>query len=218
MMRGMIFDVDGVILDSMGIWMDVSARYLRARGICPEEDLCEKMWTMSLPEGADYLKEHYHLSESAEAIMQGNLAIVEDFYYFEAPMKDGVKEFLQRAKENGFRMIVATSGDKKCVRRAFERLGILDLFCDIITPVEAGAGKTSPIIYQKAAELMGVRVENAYVFEDAIHAAKTAKAAGFKVVGVYDSYSEKDQEELRKTADIYLTSFLQDESFWEEAK
>ena len=65
MIKGAIFDVDGTLLDSMGIWKDVGVRYLNSIGIEAEPDLGNILFTMSIQEGAQYVKEHYHLSQKS---------------------------------------------------------------------------------------------------------------------------------------------------------
>lgn len=86
---------------------------------------------------------------------------------------------------------------------AFERLEIAKYFDRIFTCEEAGAGKTKPDIYLQAAEYLGTRPEETLVFEDVIHAVRTAKKAGFQVVGIYDEASKDDQEEIQREADCY---------------
>ena len=71
MIKGVIFDIDGVVLDSMSIWNDLGARYLISRGIEPEEGLNEILFSMSMEQGAEYAKEHYRLNESVEDILDG---------------------------------------------------------------------------------------------------------------------------------------------------
>ena len=73
MIKGVIFDVDGTLLDSMEIWEDVGVRYLNSIGIEAEPDLGTVLFTMSIQEGAAYVKEHYHLSQEPEEIVQGVL-------------------------------------------------------------------------------------------------------------------------------------------------
>ena len=68
MIRGAIFDLDGVLLDSMGIWRNLGARYLRARGITPASGLGNVLFAMSMEQGAAYLKTHYPLPESEAEI------------------------------------------------------------------------------------------------------------------------------------------------------
>lgn len=92
---------------------------------------------------------------------------------------------------------------------AFERLGIAKYFDRIFTCEEVGAGKTKPDIYLRAAEYLGTRPEETVVFEDVIHAIRTAKQAGFQVVGIYDETSKDDQEEVRREADWYCREWAE---------
>ena len=80
MIKGAIFDVDGTLLDSMGIWKDVGVRYLNSIGIEAEPDLGNILFTMSIQEGAQYVKEHYHLSQETDEIEQNVLDIISDYY------------------------------------------------------------------------------------------------------------------------------------------
>ena len=79
MIKGAIFDVDGTLLDSMSIWQDVGARYVRSRNVEPEENLAEILFPMTVEEGAIYVKQQYSLEESVEQIVQGVLDTVRDF-------------------------------------------------------------------------------------------------------------------------------------------
>ena len=65
MTKAAVFDLDGVLLDSMGIWNDLGARYLRSLGVTPEEGLNEILFSMSMEQGAEYLHTHYALPQSA---------------------------------------------------------------------------------------------------------------------------------------------------------
>ena len=94
MIRGAIFDLDGVLLDSMGIWNDLGARYLRSRNILPEPGLNRLLFSMSMEQGAAYLKEHYPLPQSAAEIRDGIARMLADFYFFEVPAKPGAAELL----------------------------------------------------------------------------------------------------------------------------
>ena len=70
---------------------------------------------------------------------------------------------------------------------------------------EVGAGKReSARIYQEASRYLGVMPQDTFVFEDVLHALETARGAGYKVAGVYDRYSEDDQEKIRRMSDVYL--------------
>lgn len=63
MIRAAVFDLDGVVLDSMSIWKDLGSRYLLRRGLTPKPGLGELLFAMSMEQGADYLRTHYPLPE-----------------------------------------------------------------------------------------------------------------------------------------------------------
>lgn len=213
MIQGAIFDVDGTLLDSMKIWEDVSARYLRSLQVEPEKNLSKKLEKMSVEEGAQYLKTKYALPQSMEEIVHDTLEIVQDFYFYEAPLKPGAREMLESLRQAEIPMVVATSSVREHVERAFARLHILEYFSSIFTCSEVGVGKTQPIIYEEAGRYLGKRKKEIYVFEDAIHALETAKKAGFYTVAVYDASSQKDWEQLKQEADLFLTDLRQFQLF-----
>ena len=86
---------------------------------------------------------------------------------------------------------------------ALARNGILDYFEQIYTCTETGAGKDEPLIYLKAAESMQAEPNETLVFEDALHAAETAKKAGFVVIGVYDEENRKNISKMKEVCDCY---------------
>ncbi|WP_373211861.1 HAD family hydrolase [Ruminococcus sp. 5_1_39BFAA] len=202
-MRGAIFDVDGTLLDSMPIWMDAGARYLKALGLVPEEGLGDKLFSMTMTEGADYLNHAYGLQKEPSRIITEINAIVEEFYFGEAPLKPGAMELLGQMRAAGMKLSVATSTDHHLIEGAFRRLGILEYFSGIFTCSQVGAGKDKPLIYEMAAQAMGTAPAETCVLEDALHALVTAKKAGFFTIGIYDEASAAKQEELQKEADLY---------------
>ena len=204
MIRGAIFDVDGTLLDTMPVWTDAGARYLASLGIEAEEGLGAKLFSMTVDMGAVYLKENYPLSQSLSEIKKGINGAVENYYFTEADFKPGARELLDQMKEAGIRMSVATSTDKYCILAAFERLDCASYFDVILTCGEVGASKSNPKIFYEAIKAMNTPVEETWLFEDGLYSIKTAKAEGFKIVGVYDSVSEADQEEIRIWSDIYV--------------
>jgi HAD superfamily hydrolase (TIGR01509 family) len=212
MIKAAIFDMDGTLLDSMPIWEHASERYLADKGIKAQENLAETLFSMSMSQGAAYVKRNYKLPEDIDTIVAGVNTIVFDFYQKEAAPKVGVRQFLDRLKGEGIPMAVATSTDRPMVEAALKRNGLLPYFEHIFTCTEVGAGKVKPDIYLKAQELLGMSREETWVFEDALYAIDTAKKAGFPAVGIYDHASRKQQEQIRALADIYITEFTDEES------
>ena len=150
-MGGVILDIDGTVLDSMSIWQDAGVRYLASQQIEAEPGLAEKIYYMSIPEAALYMRTRYGLEQSVEEISQGIKDVVRDFYYYEAPLKAGVKEFLQKMSDRKIPVVAATASDEDHLEHAFIRLGIRQYFEHIFTCAQAGAGKQNPAVYHMAA-------------------------------------------------------------------
>lgn len=202
--KGVIFDVDGTLLDTMHVWTDSGARYLASLGIEAEEGLGDKLFCMTVDMGAVYLKENYGLSQTVEEIKKGVNGMVETYYFEEADFKPGALELMTLLRDAGIPMTIATSTDKYCILAAFDRLGYTDWFKAIYTCSEVGASKSEPKIFFEAIKAMGTKPEDTWLFEDGLYSIKTAKAEGFKIVGVYDAVSAADQEEIKALSDVYV--------------
>ena len=202
--RGVIFDIDGVLLDSMGVWKDLGAGYVRSRGGKPEEGLAGILFSMSMEQGAEYLRDHYLPGETKEVIGEGLRNLLRDFYYFEVEAKKGAADLMQAFASAGIRMTAATSSPRGHVERALDRNGLLGYIEKIFTSAEVGSSKHSPEIYDTAAEFLGLAREEVCVIEDSLYALQTAAEAGYYTVGVCDEEGEPDQKGLEETADIYV--------------
>ncbi len=215
MIRGAVFDVDGVLLDSMQIWNDLGARYLRKQGLVPEAGLNEILFSMSMEQGAAYLKKAYSLPDTQEEIVQGIGGMLRDFYYHEVLTKPGVMEVLNFLKENQVAMALATSSPGEHVESALKRNGVWDFFApNLFTTGELGVSKHQPDIYYKAAAALGTTPQETLVFEDSLYALVTAQRAGFLPVGVYDADGERNQEEMKKAARLYIKDFYEFKAHW----
>ncbi len=206
MIKGAIFDVDGTILDSMPMWDDIGRIYLHHKGIEAEPNLSRVMFSMTMEEGAVYLNETYHLSMTPKKILQelGNLILT--FYEKNLPLKPGVFDFLSTLNRRGITITAATLSERSMVEAAFSRLNISQFFSGIFTAAEVGSGKDKPDMFFAAQAHMGTEVSDTWVFEDGLYAMKTAKAAGFRVCGMFDQSSIADQEEIKTVCDVYVTS------------
>ena len=206
--RGAIFDVDGTLLDSMFIWDTIGETYLRSIGYQPKENLNETFKNMSLHQAARYYQTEYGVTQSIDEIMDGVNAMLERYYRFEVPLKPGVAELLERLRQNGVRLCIATATDRHLVEAALDRCGVLSCFGEIFTCNEVGHGKDEPDIFEAALRFLGTRREETLVFDDALYAVRTAKEAGFPVAAVYDGH-EKAQDQIRMLADVYLEELTQ---------
>lgn len=207
-----IFDMDGTLLDSMHIWDTASGAFLMMRGIVPKEfELFRKQGYRT---GISYMIDEYKLDMSFDEVLAGLQEILWFYYSNIAPIKDGVKDFLQDLKDNGTRMAVATATESKMATKALERNGILQYFENVFSTHEIGLHKDKPEIFKLVSDSMNAEGD-IYVFEDALYAIKTAKSAGYKVIGIEDYSNEDDREEIKKLVDFYAENYDQVKNYFE---
>ena len=214
MVKGIIFDADGTLLNSMPIWENLGELYLKSMGIEAKQGLGEVLFTMSLPQAARYLIQEYHLNLTEEEIIDGLNREIEEYYAKKVPLKEGVRSFLEGFRELHIPMVIATTGDRRNLEAALKRLGIRNLFEGILTCTEMQTDKSKPDIYLAAALQMDCDPDEVIVFEDAYHAIVTAKKAGFITVGVYDQANDRDLAKIWNTADVYLPGYDDFQKFW----
>lgn len=205
--KGVIFDADGTLFDSMGLWDQAGEIYLRRKGIRPGKDIRERLETMTMEESAAYFRSSYGIELEQEDIIKEINSMIFDCYVKEIRIKPGLLPVLEDLKRRSVRMCIATSTDRPLIEAALRHNGINGYFDGILTCTEAGAGKRNPRIYQMAMKLLDTKKEEILVVEDAYFAAETAKKAGFLLAVIRDFYSEKDRDKLLKLADVYLESW-----------
>lgn len=205
MKKAFIFDLDGTLLDSMGIWVNFGVEYLTSKGITGiPRNLREILTPMSLLEAADYFRIQFGLSQSVQQIYDEINSMLLYKYKHEVQLKKDVLEFLQSHADR--KMCIATATDRCLVENALNRLGIAPYFEFVITSSEVGNSKQNPDIYLQAASRLGVDISDCIVFEDALHAIRSAASAGFYVVGVYEMFFEPHLESIRGSANSFVHS------------
>ena len=204
MIKYAIFDLDGTIFDSSEMWKTLGEEYLKLLGKTPAPDLAHRMNTMSIPESAAYIHNEYNVSYSPDEIIRHITRMTEKYYLEQVGLKDGAPRLLAVLRAHCVRMSIATAGDANLALSALSRLGITEFFEGAVSCSDYGA-KTSPEVFLAAADIIYAIPEETMVFEDSLHAVRTAKKAGFATAAVCD-VSEKNQEELKKTADFYALS------------
>ena len=206
--KGAIFDMDGILLDSMPIWESIASDFLRSRGVTPRDGLNKELLALGGHEIPMYFQTEYGITESVGQIERAMHRLLEDFYFHTAPLKDGVVDVLEGMRTREIKMCVATATDKVLAVPALKRCGIIDYFGRIFTCGEEKTSKNSPEIYIRAAAFLGTEIAETLVFEDSLYAIKSAKSAGFPIAGVYDLAAHNQQDEIKNICDFYYESLI----------
>ena len=223
-----LFDMDGTLIDSVGIWNLVDetliARLRADGGTRPENWQLQRDEALRRFRDAEnpylsycaFLKEKYAMKESAEAVHAQRYAIADELLRKRIDYKPGADAFLRALKDRGYTQVIASStarGNMETYRRYNENIrskaGLDDYFSLVYTQEDAPAMKPDPSIYNMAAEALGAAAGECLVFEDSLAGVEAAKNAGMQVVAIYDRYSDKDRAAINALADWHVDSFAQ---------
>lgn len=205
--KAVIFDLDGSLVDSMWMWRAIDIEYLGRFGIPLPEDLQSRIEGMSFSETAVYFKEHFPIPDSIDQIKEDWNCMAWDKYANEVPLKPGIPEFLERCREEGIKLGIATSNSRQLVENIAKVHNLRDYFSCIMTGCDVAHGKPSPDIYLAVAEGLDCPPSQCLVFEDIIPGIQAGKAAGMRVCAVEDAYSVNDCERKKALADYYISDY-----------
>ena len=207
--KAVIFDLDGTLVDSMGIWKDIDIEYLGARGLELPNDLQRSIEGMSFSETAHYFKERFQLSDTVDEIKSAWNQMAWDKYSKEILFKSGAKEFVHYLKKNGIKTGIATSNSIELVKAVLGNHDMEKQFDSIHTSCEVSKGKPAPDIYELVANDLGVKPSECLVFEDIPQGIMAGKNAGMKVCAVEDSYSALVADQKRELSDYYINDYFE---------
>jgi len=209
-MKAYILDMDGTLIDSMGLWVQNDKIFLAKRGIAIPDDydaFVAKTIPLTPIESARHIIQHFNLNEKPKDVMEEYNAMALEAYSNTIPLKPGVIEFLQNLRKQNAKMAIATSAPMVLCMAVLQNNKIVDLFDAICASEEVGVGKSSPDIFLLAAKRLEETPKNCVVYDDSLIAIQTAKSIGMTTFGVYDEHNKNEWEQIKQVADFAITSF-----------
>lgn len=203
---GAIFDFDGTLFDSMHVWKGYKDNFFNYLGIELTEEDKDAFKGLFLRETFLLAIERFNLKYTYEELLSKLFDYIKARYLNETGPKNDIIEFLEKLKAKGVKIGIATATGEPALEAVLEKYGMLHYFSSIYSTYTVGASKTEPKVYDVVLREIGTEKETTWVFEDALYAAKTAKANGYNVVGIFDK-SEPNQDELRELVDIYIHNY-----------
>jgi HAD superfamily hydrolase (TIGR01509 family) len=205
--EAVIFDLDGTLIDSMGLWQEVDRIYLKKFGYDLPSELQKEIEGKSFHETAIYFKERFKIDDSLDEIKNDWHDLAELFYKEQVKTKESAKNLLERIKMLKKPIGIATSNSRELALMALMNNDIYHYFDTIVTSCEVERGKPSPDVFLKAAEKLNADPAKCLVFEDTHAGVVGAKAAGMTVYAVYDVYSKHSTEIIKRDADQFIHHF-----------
>lgn len=191
------FDLDGTLLDSNGIWLDIDMEFLGLHGISPvPEEYTEYVTHHTFQEAAEYTRRCFSLSLTPEEIVAAWHTMARDAYANTLPLKEGARDFLERANGAGIRCALLTSCMPSLCEAALRHHGLGPLLERVLTTTSLGADKRNPELFRRAAAACGEEPGNCVLFDDSPVYCAAAKEAGWQIYGVEDPIFEDRREEM----------------------
>lgn len=204
--EGLIFDFDGTLIDSLGMWKDLDRIYLHSRGIELPPELGRAIEGLSFEETACYFKEKFSLEDPVESIVEEWHNHAEGIYPG-LPFKEGAINFLDKMKNKGYLFALATSNSQQLVQRVLREKGLLSYFPVIVTADDVGMSKPHPHVFLEAARRLNLLPPSCLVFEDTYAGVLGAKRAGMTTVAVYDHHNEDNWQKTKDLSDYTLDHY-----------
>ena len=205
--KAVIFDLDGTLIDSMGIWAQIDEEYLGSFGHTVPDNLQEEITHLTFTETATYFKERFNIKDQIDDIISTWNTMALNHYSNNIKLKDNVIPFLNKLKNNGIKIALATSNSIPLLEATLKNNGIYHYFDAISTTEEVKKSKDNPDVYLLSAKKLNINPKDCLVFEDIVQAVKGAKLAGMTVYAVHDKSADNQKDELISLADKYIFNF-----------
>jgi HAD superfamily hydrolase (TIGR01509 family) len=202
--EAVIFDLDGVLLDSEQVWDEAREQLAKERRGRWHENAQRDMMGMSSPEWSRYMHDVIGLPEPPEEISREVVERMAKLYREHLPVVPGAREAVDRLAAR-WPLGLASSSNRELIDLALELLGVEHLFKATVSSEEAARGKPAPDVYLETARRLGVEPTHAAAIEDSENGIRAAKAAGMRVIAIPNPHFPPDEDALTH-ADILLRS------------
>jgi HAD superfamily hydrolase (TIGR01509 family) len=199
-----VFDLDGVLLQTEELWDEVRERYVRERGGRYDAEAQRAMMGMSSLEWSRYIHEGLGVDEAPEVISREVAGLLEERYRERLPLIDGAEEAVRRLAAR-WPLGLASSSNRSLIDAALSLSALAPCFRVTVSSEEVTRGKPAPDVYLEAARRLTVPPERCAAVEDSHSGIRAAAAAGMRVLAIPNASYPPDEEALAD-ADVVLRS------------
>ena len=181
--KAVVFDLDGVLLESEQVWNEAKRELVEERGGSWSERAPRDMMGMSSPEWSAYLRDELGVDMDMAAISDDVVDRLEAIYREGLPWIEGAREAVERTAA-ALPIGLASSSNREIIDLFLDLSGLRELFDVTVSSEEVERGKPAPDVYLEAVRRLGVRPEDSVAVEDSENGIKAAKAAGMRVIAL----------------------------------
>lgn len=195
MIQTVIFDMDGVIVDTEPVHHFAYNQHFKQLNIEITPEMYASFTGNSTKNIFEKLKAHFNLKEDVTTLVATKRNLFNDAFDHKEDLYllDGVEDLIKELHTNGIQLVLASSSAHVTINRIFNRFNLHQYFTHIVSGEDFPKSKPHPAIFQHAAFLSGTPIENCIVIEDSTNGILAAKAAGIYCIG-YDSVNSKMQD------------------------
>ncbi len=183
MLESVIFDLDGVLIDSERVWSSAREQLVRAHGGRWSEDATRAMMGMSSPEWSRYMHERLGVAMAPEEIAREVVGRLQALYREHLPLLPGAREALVSLAEH-WRLGLASSANRPIIELVLELADMGELFTVTVSAEEVARGKPAPDVYLEAARRLSIEPSHCAAVEDSTNGLRAAAAAGMLVIAL----------------------------------
>lgn len=221
--ENIIVDIDGTLIDSIGLWNDVDEKIISGFGKTPrnvgldrDRFLAENTYGDIFVNYAQYVIDSYGITGiTAKELFDMRCDIAEVYHTEKLQLKEGADEFLIKARELGYILTLATITIPRFLdiyayknKNICSKIKLYEIFNGgVLTKENVSHKKPNPEVYFKAVEIGGCPSESCIVIEDSLSGIQAAKGAGLKTISIYDKYADCDREEIDELTDYTTPGF-----------
>jgi HAD superfamily hydrolase (TIGR01509 family) len=181
--QAVVFDLDGVLLDSEQVWDEIREQLVRERGGTWTDTAQRDMMGMSSHEWSRYMHDTLGLAEPPEEINAEVVRRLQDRYARELPLLPGALDAVRRLAQR-WPLGLATSSNRPVIETVLDAAGLRLFFAATVSSEEVARGKPAPDVYLEAARRLGVDPAACAAIEDSHSGIRSARAAGMWVIAI----------------------------------
>ena len=202
MLKGAIFDMDGLMFDTEQIWQKNWNKTADEMGITLPEEFKYNICGTSGKLMNSVIEKYYGVADGAPVAAKVKQMVHDDLIDF-TPEKPGIHEILEFFRQKGVHMAVAPSSTEEVIRRNLKNTNTEDYIEAIVSGAGMKNGKPAPDIFLKAAEMLGIDPKECYVFEDAFNGVTAGYNAGCRTIMIPDMSQPTDEIRAMATGGVY---------------